>query len=306
MSRRQFIASSALTGAALANPFFSHKVLAGEKPLFKISLAQWSLHQSIFDGVLDPLDFAKVARGKFGIEAIEYVNQFYFDTLNDKLVKELRKRADDEGVISNLIMIDREGDLGDPDGAARKQAVENHYRWADAAHVLGCQSIRVNAASTGSWDEQMILAADGLGSLAEYCEKLGLNVLVENHGGLSSNASWLVGVMKLVDKESVGTLPDFGNFIIDRETGESYDRYLGTKELMPFAKAVSAKTFDFDDEGKETTIDYPRIMEIVMNAGYSDWVGIEYEGKSLPEEEGIVKTRALLERVRTDLGQVDK
>ena len=303
MSRRQFIASSAVTGAALANPYLSRQVLAGEKPLFKISLAQWSLHKSIFDGVHDPVDFAKIARGKFGIEAIEYVNQFYFDTLNDKLVKTLRERADGEGVISNLIMVDGEGDLGAPDKDVRRQAVENHYRWADAAHVLGCQSIRVNARSTGSWDEQMKLAADGLRDLANHCEKLDLSVLVENHGGLSSNAQWLTGVMKLADHEGVGTLPDFGNFIIDRETGESYDRYLGTAELMPFAKAVSAKTYDFDEEGKETTIDYLRMMAVVVNAGYSDWVGIEYEGETLPEEEGILKTMHLLERVRMQLEQ---
>ena len=303
INRRQFITSSAVTGAALANPFFSRRLLAGGKPLFKISLAQWSLHKGFFEGVYDPLDFARIARGQFGIKAIEYVNQFYFDTLNDKLVNELRKRADGEGVISNLIMIDNEGDLGDPDETSRKKAVENHYRWADAAHVLGCQSIRVNARSTGSWDEQMKLAADGLSSLADYCQKLGLNVLVENHGGLSSNAKWLAGVMTLADHRGVGTLPDFGNFIINRETGESYDRYLGTEELMPFAKAVSAKTYDFDEEGNEKTIDYLRIMGIVAKAGYSDWVGIEYEGETLGEEEGILKTRQLLERVRDQLEQ---
>lgn len=303
MNRRQFITSSAATGVALANPLFSRRLLAGEKHLFKISLAQWSLHKSFFEGVYDPIDFARIARGKFGIKAIEYVNQFYFDTLNDKLVNELRKRADGEGVISNLIMIDGEGNLGDPDKNSRKKAVENHYRWADAAHVLGCQSIRVNAGSAGSWDEQMKLAADGLSSLADYCQKLDLNVLVENHGGLSSNAKWLAGVMTLADHEGVGTLPDFGNFTIDRETGESYDRYLGTEELMPFAKAVSAKTYDFDIQGNETTIDYPRIMGIVAKAGYSGWVGIEYEGDTLTEEEGILKTRQLLERVRDQLEQ---
>jgi sugar phosphate isomerase/epimerase len=302
-NRRQFIASSVATGVVLANPKFSRQVLAGANPMFKISLAQWSLHKSFFEGIYDAREFAKIAAGKFGIKAIEYVNQFYADTLNDKLVKELRHCADSEGVISNLIMIDNEGDLGNPDAKARRQAVKNHYRWADAAHALGCRSIRVNASSAGSWDEQMKLAADGLRNLADYCEKLGLSVLVENHGGLSSNAKWLAGVMKLADHKGVGTLPDFGNFVIDRETGESYDRYLGTEELMPYAKAVSAKTYDFDQDGNETTIDYLRMMDIVVNAGYSDWVGIEYEGKNLPEEEGILKTRQLLERVRDQLEQ---
>lgn len=303
MNRRKLIQISAIGAAILSNPLLTQYAFAGQKPLFKISLAQWSLHKGFFSGKYDTLDFARIARGTFGVEAIEYVNQFYFDTLNDKLVGELRQRADAEGVGSNLIMIDKEGDLGDPDSAARKQTVENHYRWADAAHALGCQSIRVNARSSGSWDEQMKLAADGLNSLADYCSKLGLDVLVENHGGLSSNAKWLTGVMKLADNDAVGTLPDFGNFIIDKETGESYNRYQGTAELMPFAKAVSAKTYDFDANGDETTIDYKRIMGIVVNAGYRDWVGIEYEGEVLSEEEGVVKTKQLLERVRQDLSQ---
>lgn len=301
LNRRQFIAASVTGAAALANPYFAAQLFAGENPLFKISLAQWSLHKSFFEGVYDPREFAKVAAGKFGIKAIEYVNQFYADSLNDKLVTDLRSTADSEGVISNLIMIDNEGNLGDPDAKARKQAVQNHYRWADAAHALGCKSIRVNAGSAGSWDEQMKLAADGLNQLADYCDDLNLNVLVENHGGLSSNGEWLAGVMKLAANPRVGTLPDFGNFVIDRETGESYDRYLGTEELMPFAKAVSAKTYDFDAEGNETTIDYQRMMAIVVNAGYSDWVGIEYEGEDLSEEEGIIKTQRLLERVREQL-----
>ena len=303
MNRRSFIAGAALTGAAMANPWLAHRVVAGEKPLFRISLAQWSLHNGFFDGTYDVLDFAAITRKKFGLEAVEYVNQFYFDTLDDRLVAELRKRADDEGVVSNLIMVDREGALGDPDTDARKQAVQNHYRWADAAHALGCGSVRVNAQSSGSWDEQMKLAADGLNQLAEYCGKLGLSVLVENHGGLSSNAAWLSGVMKLADNEHVGTLPDFGNFIIDRETGESYDRYQGTVELMPFARAVSAKSYDFNENGDETTIDYARMLRIVVDAGYHGWVGIEYEGKTLSEEEGILKTLQLLDRVRQQLQQ---
>jgi sugar phosphate isomerase/epimerase len=303
MNRREFIAGAAITGATLANPMLARPMLAGEDPLFRISLAQWSLNKGFFGGTYDVLDFARIARQTFGIEAIEYVNQFYFDTLNDSLVKELKNRADGEGVFSHLIMVDNEGDLGDPDTDARARAIEKHHRWADAAHALECSAIRVNARSAGSWEEQQKLAADGLNGLADYCSKLDLNVLVENHGGLSSNASWLAGVMKLADNPSVGTLPDFGNFIIDRESGEAYDRYQGTTELMPFARAVSAKTYDFDEKGNETTIDYPRMMGIVVAAGYRDWVGIEYEGDNFPEEEGVFMTLRLLERVRQELTQ---
>jgi sugar phosphate isomerase/epimerase len=301
INRRQFIAQSAFAGAALASPSFAKKVFAGDKPLFKISLAQWSLNRAFFGGDLDVPDFARIAREKFGIGAIEYVNQFYAETLSDSLLADLRQRAADQGVESLLIMIDGEGNLGDPDQEARMRAVANHHRWADAAHALGCHSIRVNASSAGSWEEQMKLAADGLNRLAAYCENLGLNVLVENHGGLSSNAEWLTGVMKLADNPRVGTLPDFGNFTIDRETGESYDRYRGMAELMPFAKAVSAKSYGFDAQGNETTMDYARILKIVADAGYRGWVGIEYEGDAHSEEDGIVKTKQLLERVRSDL-----
>ena len=301
INRRQFIARSAVAGAALASPSFARRALAGEQPLFRISLAQWSLNRAFFGGDLDVLDFAQVAREKFGIGAIEYVNQFYAKSLNDALIEDLRKRADDHGVESLLIMIDGEGALGDPDPDARRKAVENHHRWADAAHALGCHSIRVNASSAGSWEEQMKLAADGLNQLADYGKRLGLNVLVENHGGLSSNAEWLTGVMKLADNPHVGTLPDFGNFIIDRETGERYDRYKGMEKLMPFAKAVSAKSYGFDEAGNETTIDYARVLKIVVKAGYRGWVGIEYEGDDHSEKEGIKLTQQLLERVRQQL-----
>ena len=301
LTRRNVITGSLLTAAAVTFPQAFRAAHAAPAHSFRISLAQWSLNRAFFSGSLDPLDFARITREKFGLEGVEYVNQFYFDTLNDKLVSELRNRADGEGVTSLLIMVDREGAIGAPDANARRQAVENHYRWADAAHRLGCHSIRVNAQSEGSWDEQMKLAADGLNQLAAYCERLGLNVLVENHGGLSSNATWLTGVMKLADNPRVGTLPDFGNFVIDRETGESYDRYKGTRELMPWARAVSAKSHGFDANGEESSIDYRQMLEIVQDAGYRGWIGVEYEGDAHPEEEGIWHTIRLLQRVRSQL-----
>lgn len=302
-SRRQFIKQLGfIAGASALSPLGSPLSFANEKPLaYNISLAQWSLHRSIRNGTLDALDFAKYTKATFGIDAIEYVNQFYFDTLNDKLVKELKKRADGEGVKSLLIMCDREGALGDPDEKQRASAVKNHHRWADAAHALGCHSIRVNAQSSGTWEEQMKLAADGLNQLAAYCEKLNLNVIVENHGGLSSNGMWLSGVMKLADNPRVGTLPDFGNFVINRETGESYNKYKGVEELLPWAKAVSAKAYNFNDKGEEADIDFFRMMKMVVDAGYSGYVGIEYEGEDKDEVKGIKATQQLLERVRAAL-----
>ena len=266
------------------------------KPLpFTISLAEWSLHKTIFDGKLDNLDFPKAARREFGIDAVEYVNQFFKDKArDDDYIAELAKRSADEGVTNVLVMCDGLGDLGDADDKARTQAIENHFPWVEAAKRLGCHSIRVNAASKGSFAEQQKLAADGLARLAEFAGQLGMNVIVENHGGLSSNGEWLAGVMKLVNRPNCGTLPDFGNF-------HDYDRYRGVEELMPFAKGVSAKSHEFDDAGNEVRTDYDRMLRLVLAAGYRGWVGIEYEGTALPEADGIRATKKLLERVRESL-----
>ncbi|WP_416308001.1 sugar phosphate isomerase/epimerase family protein [Neptunicella sp. SCSIO 80796] len=301
LARRQFIKMALAASATVSSGLLSGLALAEPTRLFKISLAQWSLHKAFRSGEMDPANFASITRKLFNLDAIEYVNQFYFDSLSDKVVMQLKNQAKDEGIESRLIMCDGEGALGDQDAKARKKAVQNHYRWADAAQELGCHSIRVNAQSSGSWDEQMKAAADGLNQLAEYCAPLNLNVIVENHGGLSSNGKWLTGVMKLADNPRVGTLPDFGNFIINRETGEAYDKYQGVTELMPYAKAVSAKTNGINMQGNEPHIDYYKMMKIVTDAGYHDYVGVEYEGSDWPEVEGVHQTIALLERVHRQL-----
>jgi sugar phosphate isomerase/epimerase len=269
--------------------------------LFKISLAQWSLNRRLFGNEMTNLDFPGFARSEFDIDSVEYVNQFWMDKAEDSAyLAELKKRCDDNGVQSGLIMCDREGNLGDPDAALRTTAIGNHYKWCTAAAYLGCHSIRVNAQSAGTWDEQVALAADGLSRLSEFGAQHGLNVIVENHGGLSSNGKWLSEVMTRVGRDNCGTLPDFGNFNIQQ--GERYDQYLGVQELMPFAKGVSAKSYAFDANGNETTIDYTRMMKIVLDAGYRGYVGVEWEGRE-PENqaEGIRLTKALLERVRAEL-----
>lgn len=298
-SRRSFL----LRGApALAGTLCLPDALLAKSrpPWFRISLAQWSLHRSLGRGgtkVMDNLDFAAKAKKDFGIEAVEYVNQFFPDKAKDKkYLGEMKKRANDAGVKSLVIMIDREGNLGEPDAKARTLAVENHYKWVEAAKFLGCHSIRVNARSKGTYDEQVKLAADGLSRLTRFADKRGVNVIVENHGGLSSNGKWLASVIKRVNHARCGTLPDFGNFRVGGD--EWYDRYRGVRELMPFAKAVSAKSHDFDEKGNETKTDYFKMMKIVKDAGYRGWVGIEYEGRNLPEDEGIRLTKALLEKAR--------
>ncbi len=296
-TRRQFLASSLLSAAAVTGRPTCADQEPAAKPLqpFRISLAQWSLHKTIFSGKLDNLDFPRVAREEFGIAAVEYVNQFFKDKAKDTdYLADLGRRADDAGVKNLLIMCDGLGNLGDPDDKARTKAVENHYPWAEAAKRLGCHSIRVNAASKGSFEEQQKLAADGLGRLAEFAAQMELAVIVENHGGLSSNGAWLAGVIEKVGRPNCGTLPDFGNF-------SDYDRYQGVAELMPFAKGVSAKSHEFDAEGNEVRTDYRRMLKIVLDAGYHGWVGVEYEGDKLPEAEGIAATKRLLETVRAEL-----
>ena len=246
------------------------------------------------------LDFPVVAKKDYAIDAVEYVNQFFKDKATDaKYLAELKKRCSDNGVKSVLIMCDGEGNLGDADEKKRLKAVENHHRWVEAAKTLGCHSIRVNAYSEGTYEEQQKLAADGLRKLCEFGDKHEINVIVENHGGFSSNGEWLAGVMKMVDHKRVGTLPDFGNFSLGG--GKNYDRYKGVKEMMPYAKGVSAKSHDFDDKGNETHTDYRKMMAIVLDAGYRGYLGVEYEGGKLSEPEGIKATKKLLEVVRYEL-----
>ncbi len=292
LGRRSFLATGSAVAATWTMLAYRPSMLfAGdEEPVFRISLAQWSLHKTLFSGKLDNLDFAKTAKEEFGIEGVEYVNQFFKEKATDiAYLKELKQRAEDHGVSSLLIMIDGEGALGDKDEERRTQAIENHKRWVDAARLLGCHSIRVNAESTKSYEEAREFVADGLRRLSEYAGEVGINVIVENHGGLSSNGKWLSETIQAVGLPNCGTLPDFGNFY-------EYDRYQGVEDLMPFAKAVSAKSYDFDDEGNETKIDFFRMMKIVLDAGYRGWVGIEYEGSRLDEYAGIRATKTLLER----------
>ena len=272
--------------------------------LFSISLAQWSLHQALFAGYIQSIDFPRITKEQFGIDAVEYVNSFFPDRQPaPEFVSELKTRCDDLGVTSLLIMCDGEGNLGDPDEAKRTQAIENHYKWIDAAAKLGCHSIRVNAQSEGSPDEQRKLAANGLSRLTDHADTKNINVIVENHGGLSSNGAWLSSVIREVNHPRCGTLPDFGNFILDWGTREEYNRYKGVEELMPFAKAVSAKSHDFDDAGNEKHTDYRKMIGIVLDSGYRGWIGIEYEGTNVGEFEGILRTRDLLRTIRSEREQ---
>jgi sugar phosphate isomerase/epimerase len=308
-NRRQFLRNlGGLTAGIAGLSILSADAFAFETPkklFFKMSLAQWSLHKSLFSKKIDTLDFPALARKTYGIDTVEYVNQFFQDKATDKqYLSQLLTRSKDNGIKNNLIMIDAEGDLCDPDSKKRNQAVENHHKWVDAARFLGCKAVRVNAFGTGSKEDVQLAGIDGLGKLGEYAEKAGILLLAENHGGYSSDAAWLAEIIKKVNNKHVGTLPDFTNFCIRREGTnpwegeciEAYDPYKGVQELMPYAKGISAKTFEFDDQGNCVETDYPKMLKIIKDAGYKGYISIEYEGDTLSEEEGILKTKALLER----------
>jgi len=293
---------------------------------FQISLAQWSLHRTYFGGPiqdwqefgrlvkespdellkgdLDPVDFPTVAAG-YGIHCIELVNTFYFSKTNDQAYwTAFKQKCEEAEVTVGLIMCDELGNLGDADPEARQTAIENHHAWVDVANFLGAKSIRVNAAGEGSAEEVAANAVDGLSKLGEYGASKGINIIVENHGGYSSDGKWLTGVMAKVGMDNVGTLPDFGNFCVEEGPEgcvNEYDKYLGMAELMPYAKGVSAKSHVFDDNGNEINSDFQRIMKIVKESGFKGYVGIEYEGPELSEDEGIKATKALLDKVIAEL-----
>ncbi len=271
---------------------------AANEPLYKISLAEWSLNRPLFAGTINHLEFPKIA-SDLDIDGVEYVNQFFMDKAEDRAyLREMKKRADGEGVRSVLIMCDREGQLGNPNEAERLQAVENHYKWVEAAKFLGCHSIRVNGYSEGSYDEQVRLVSDGFSRLVDFAEDYDINVIIENHGGYSSNAEWVVDVMEAAGHPRVGTLPDFGNFRINE--GETYNSYRGIEQMMPYAKGVSVKPMGYDADGNRHELDLHRMMRIVLDAGYHGFCGIEY-GPEDSEIEGIKQLRDQLVAVRDDL-----
>jgi sugar phosphate isomerase/epimerase len=319
MNREQFIKSLGLLtlGGMSANMIVSSctgrptsetatNTASSPALFFKISLAEWSLHNALFAKEFDNLDFPAKAKNEFGISAVEYVNQFFKDKAKDNAyLTELNKRAADVEVTNILIMVDDEGEMANPDLKVRMLAVENHYQWVEAARFLGCHTIRVNCFGGITAEESAKASAESLRKLSEFAQPLGINVCVENHGGYSSDGQWLVGVMKSVGMPNCGTLPDFGNFCVKREKGdqwespcvEEYDRYKGVEEMMPFAKGVSAKATGFDAQGNCIETDYVKMMAIVKAAGYTGHIGIEYSGGTLSEPEGIKATKALLERV---------
>lgn len=305
--RRDFLKTSVLATAGLGLTGALRTVTAKlqTEPLFKISLAEWSVNRKIFSGELDHLDFPKLAR-EAGINAVEYVNQFFMDKAQDRAyLREMKLRADGEGVRSVLIMCDREGLIGHPEEAQRLDAVEKHKKWVEAAKYLGCHAIRINGFSSGSFgsvpgdfEEEQRLVADGLHRLCVFAADFDISIIIENHGGHSSHGTWLAGVIERADHPGAGTLPDFGNFRITE--GWTYDSYRGVEELMPYAKGVSVKPRVYDDNGNQSDLDYLRMMRIVLNAGYHSYCGIEH-GPAGSELEGIQNVHEQLKMARDHL-----
>ncbi|MEI7581957.1 TIM barrel protein [Runella sp.] len=320
LNRRQFLNQLGMVTAA---SLVAESAFATVKPWFEISLAEFSLASSLFSGKLKNMDFPAKAKNDFGINAVEYVSMFWADKVKDQAyLSELKQRTSDLGVTNVLIMVDNEGDLGASDAAKRLKAVENHYKWIEAAKFLGCHSVRVNMTGDGTPDELMKAGVDGYGKLAEFGQKTGISVIIENHINVSTNPDWLVSLVKQVKNPYAGVLPDFGNFT-ERETPKTmtmegfrdakvlneFDKYEGVKKLMPYAKGVSAKTHLFDANGNCTDVDFNKMMPIVkagLPKSFKGFIGIEYEGgfmkmmgakeNYLDEDAGIKATKALLEK----------
>lgn len=303
MKRRSFIHNSLLGATALAiNPL----ITGCTKPKdLQISLAQWSLHRAFWDNKLDPVDFASIARDTYDIDAVEYVNGFYADSAgDDNFWNKMKESSDLAGVKNLVIMVDDEGDLGTSDPSQRKKAVENHYKWVNAAKILNCHSVRVNAFGDADRTVYRESIMEGMSSLAEYAAQMNINIIIENHGLFSSDASLIAGIIKEVNMTNFGAFPDFGNWCLSAKWGstqgdcdKAYDRYQGVSELLPYAKAVSAKSYNFNEQGEDTTIDYYKMLQIVKDSAYDGYIGIEYEGTEKGEHEGILLTRALMEKV---------
>lgn len=309
-TRRNFIKNTFLgAGAIMIAPSLDLKTIQNSG--LEISLAEWSLHRALQEGKIDHLDFPSIARKDYNISIVEYVNGFFGGNKmdfkeagkNNAYLNELLKRSKDAGVVNHLIMVDDEGPLAIPEEKERLQAVDNHKKWIEAAKLLGCLTVRVNLHGNGAPDAKKAASIDALSRLGDFAKTMQINVVTENHGHESSNGAWVADIMKQVNRSNVGTLPDFGNFCLSDDWGNTqgdckdlYDRYQGVRELMPFAKGVSAKTYDFDSNGEQPKMDYKRLIDIVRASGFKGYIGVEYEGNTQPEEEGIRKTKLLIEK----------
>ncbi len=328
MKRRDFIKNTAAATAGVGFASGLPAFLLGDSRkelFFQIAISQFSFASEFWTKQLDPLDFASKSK-ELGIRGLDYCSMFYGGKAADTAyLNELKKRSVDAGSYNLRIMVDGEGVLGDLNETARLKAVDNHYKWMDAAAVLGCPMIRVNIEGEGKPEDVAKAAVDSLGRLIEYGKKQQIDVIVENHVGISCNGAWLANVMKELNSHHGGVLADFGNFCINRTKPETmdiagymktkcleeYDRYKGIEELMPYAKGVHAKTHLFDANGNDQETDFYRMFKIIKKSGFTGWVSIEYEGglfkmynkdsRYLDDYPGVTATKALVEKAGSEV-----
>ena len=292
IDRRRFMATAGALGisAILPSPVFAKP----RRNWFEISVAQWSFQRQFYSGEMKTENFPQYAADKLGIYGIDFLSDFMLNIYrNPSVLKNIKIRSDDLGVKNVMIMCHKEGRIGNKDSVTREKVIDTHKHWVEAAHHLGCKSIRVNARSGGSRQEQLDLVTDSLSRLSLFAKDFDVNIIVENLWGsdYSHKATFIADVMRAVNMPNCGTLPDLNNFRYD-------DPYKSTEIIMPWAKAVSAKSLDFDPQGREKYIDYQRMMRIVYASGFRGHIGIEWEGCKKAPLEGVLLTKALLEKTR--------
>jgi sugar phosphate isomerase/epimerase len=311
-TRRGFMKKSSAAAMSLAASAvgLSQHAAAQKKRSYGISLAAWSLHRTIGEGPgkRAMLDMPQMAREEWDFDAIELVNNMLL-TWEKPYFDRLIKNAADQNVKILLIMVDGQGRIGGDTEEKRAEAVKKHSFWIDVAGDMGCHSIRMNwsgaARNVAEKPEELKAfigrSVPGIRTLCDYGDKKNINVTIENHGGASSVPSALKKLIAAVDHERFGTLPDFGGFSRNDDRSFKIDIYDAIDLLMTDAKAVSAKCYDFDDQtGLETTLDYPRLIEIVADKhDYTGYIGVEYEGRRQGEFDGIRACNELLKKLRT-------
>jgi len=295
LSRRELVKQFAIGAGVLALPQFLQAKGTLESNGLTLAVQQYSFNRQLRDGTFDILDFPKTVVDGTGITALEYFNGHILDKVRDtRFFRELKKRSNDVGATCTMMLCRSDIALDSPDSSTRYNAVEGYIPWMEAVRLLGGNAIRVDCRSDGDFEEQKKYAIDGLRQLCDVAAPFGMNILVENHGGFSSNGKWLADVMSKVEKRNCGTLPDFQNF-------HGYDPYVGVEELMPYAKIVCAKSKEFDSDGNETNVDYRRMMKIVLDSGFKGSIGIEFEGHGMDPVKGILATKRLIERMVGEL-----
>ena len=328
--RRNFIQTT--IAASLGIPLMGSNLISDSllnDQNIKISLQCYSFASSLFTKKMNIIDFPKIVREDFNIDAAEYWNRPMVEKRRDSnFIRELNKRTNDYGLENTFMLVDlinfqtgESKSLCSRDKIERNFAIEEHKEWIEFSKAIGCKGIRVNLWSDNmTRSEVKSISQDSLGELLEFSNKINMSIVIENHGGYTSDAKWLIDLIKSINHPKLGTLPDFGtrNFCIKRapktESGifgsqcvDQYDKYKGVKEMLPYAKGISAKSHTFNNDGEEMSTDYKKMINLIKASGFNDYIAIEYEGaimalyakgnsKFLSSHEGILATKKLIEK----------